>query len=40
MTDLCTNDAITLARLLRSREVSAREVVAAQGNTPANSEEF
>jgi amidase len=29
MTDLCANDAITLARLLRSREVSARDVVAA-----------
>ena len=29
MTDLCAADALTLAGLLRRREVSAREVVAA-----------
>ncbi len=29
LTDLCANDAVTLAGLLRDREVSAREVVAA-----------
>jgi amidase len=29
VTDLCANDAVTLAGLLRSREVSAREVIAA-----------
>ena len=29
MTDLCGSDAVALAGLLRSREVSAREVVAA-----------
>ena len=29
MTDLCANDALTLAGLLRRREVSAREVATA-----------
>ena len=29
MTDLCANDALTLASMLRRREVSAREVTAA-----------
>ena len=29
MTDLCATDAVTLAGMLRRREVSAREVIAA-----------
>jgi hypothetical protein len=37
MTDLCEADAITLAGLLRGREVSAREVVAAHIAGPRRS---